>query len=94
MKYYISLYELYPIYEPAEGGYYYEGATHLGSQKCSSLRKARSIMKHVVESGDYGEMTIATPWRATSDSKYIGEGYELRIETRPGCHERGYHPYC
>ena len=25
MKYYLTYYEAYPIYEPAEGGYYYEG---------------------------------------------------------------------
>ena len=27
MKYYLTYYEAYPIYEHAEGGYYYEGRT-------------------------------------------------------------------
>lgn len=27
MKYYLTYYEAYPIYEPAEGGYYYEGCS-------------------------------------------------------------------
>ena len=38
-KYYVSYYEAFPIFEPAEGGYYYEGRQLIDSIKVGSKAK-------------------------------------------------------
>ena len=41
MKYYLTYYEAYPIYEPAEGGYYYEG------RNCVEWAESESLIEIV-----------------------------------------------
>lgn len=41
---YISHYEEYPIYEPAEGGYYYAGNQIVESER-KSKRQCKKILK-------------------------------------------------
>ena len=100
MKYYVSTYELYPIYEPAEGGYYYDGLDFKYSIECNSLKKARRVLrKMIAELKDYGEDVYdfgfaGHLWGARTESKYIGEGTVIHIETRNRKNERGYVPYC
>lgn len=45
---YVTHYEEYPIYEPAEGGYYYEGNEVVESEKMSR-RAAKRRMKELWE---------------------------------------------
>ena len=97
-KYYVSLYELYPIYEPAEGGYYYDGCEYKGSlYECKSLKKARWLLKKEISylQEEYGEDSVYK-WGlgVRTQSKYIGDGEIIRIETRKASGESGYKPYC
>ena len=41
--YYVTYYEEYPIYEPAEGGYYYAGSQNVWVREFKSWRKARQF---------------------------------------------------
>ena len=41
--YYVTYYEEYPIYEPAEGGYYYAGSQNVLVREFKSWRKARQF---------------------------------------------------
>ena len=46
---YLSYYEEYPIYEPAEGGYYYSGAELVESERLS--KRAAKKWKEKIEAG-------------------------------------------
>lgn len=103
MKYYVTCYSQYPIFEPAEGGYYYEGTTIEWYTPTKSLRRARKLLKRAVEEyykeeGFWSE-EVEEGIRDTANhfyhvSKYIGDGMEWHIETKLGRHEHGYKPYC
>lgn len=43
---YVTYYEEYPIYEPAEGGYYYAGTQLVETQKLSK-RKAKAELERI-----------------------------------------------
>ena len=88
--YYVSLYERYPIYEAAEGGYYYEGRELTLSYRTRSLNKARRILRELAAEWDMECFYN----KAHSDYCYIGEGNDAYIETAFGKHEEGYKPYC
>lgn len=45
--YYVSYVEEYPIYEPAEGGYYYAGEQVMNYRKFSSWKKANKYFQKV-----------------------------------------------
>ena len=45
--YYVTYYEEYPIYEPAEGGYYYAGSRNVSVREFKSWRKARQFFNKV-----------------------------------------------
>ena len=45
---YVTHYEEYPIYEPAEGGYYYAGIRIVESEKLSK-RAAKKLFKKLLE---------------------------------------------
>ena len=85
---YLTHYEEYPIYEPAEGGYYYAGRQaveycRLNSEK-QAKRKLAKMRKELEENG-----FIVDDDRAYLYSKYIGEGESWRIEKVLGSHESG-----
>ena len=85
---YLTHYEEYPIYEPAEGGYYYAGNQafeyyRLNSEK-QAKRKLAKMRKELEEEG-----FIVYDDRAYLPSKYIGEGESWRIEKVYGSHESG-----
>lgn len=90
-KYFVSFYEAYPIYEPAEGGYYYEGEQLVESIKVGSLKRARRIMRR--EAANLGFTCIGSN-SSSLRGKYIGESEYIYIETVRGIHEHGWHPYC
>lgn len=89
--YHISLYEEYPIYEPAEGGYYYAGVQLIESYKVGSLKKARKIMRN--EAKRLGFENIYSNHSCT-DSPYIGDRQHIYVETVRGIHESGRKLYC
>lgn len=101
--YYVTEYEQYPIYEPAEGGYYYTGTTLCHHIKTTSLKKARKLLKRLARNffDSEGRLDNETEDYINSasnhiylSSNHIGEGMEWHIETRLGKHEHGWHPYC
>lgn len=101
---YLSHYEEYPIYEPAEGGYYYAGAELTFSTKLSLRQAKRDLKAMAAELLEKG-YTESANWhpetfdmlpgkRYSYKSQYIGEGDFWVIERRPGCFTKGYKPYC
>ena len=99
---YLTHYEEYPIYEPAEGGYYYAGNEVVASERFSK-RKARAEIKNLweelQEENEY--LTDGEKWILCNDGNkiqrygyYIGEGESYVIERRQGSEEKGWHPYC
>lgn len=99
--YYVSIYQEYPIYEPAEGGYYYAGADISESWGFQTFRQAkkfiRKLYKECVQSGD----TKSEYWYSNSnhlffgmDSYYVGEGWFVQLERKQGKSVKGWEPYC
>lgn len=89
-RYFVSLYEAYPIYEPAEGGYYYEGERLVDSYMVRTLKKARKQLR--LEAKNLGFDFIGKNY-ASNSGEYIGESEYIYIETVKGIHEHGWHPY-
>ena len=92
---YITHYEEYPIYEPAEGGYYYAGNQVVGYERVSK-RKARKMMAEI-----WNDVKDDENWHICDDgnmiwrhSKYIGEGESYVIERKRGKYTKGWKPYC
>ena len=90
--YYVTWYDKYPIYEPAEGGYYYEGLDESYCYKFGTLKNAKKWLKKWAE--EYGYKVSSNGKHAYEESHYIGEGTVIHIETVRGIHTCGYHPYC
>lgn len=80
--YYISLYEEYPIYEPAEGGYYYAGRELVRVlYKTPSYKKARRFYDKNFKKYHYS-------------SKYIGGSSYIKLERKLGEYVSGKQIYC
>lgn len=94
--YYVSYYEAYPIFEPAEGGYYYEGEALEQFERFGSLKSARRFFrKKLEECGGASYFDAVTPFEARKkESGKVGDGWRLRIETVLGKHAHGWHSYC
>ena len=95
MAMYVSHYELYPIYEPAEGGYYYDGIRLISSRSAATLAKAKEILAAEAldlefKTSDSGRIAADVSYRLR---RYIGEGEFLIIEYKKGQHESGWRPY-
>ena len=85
---YLTRYEEYPIYEPAEGGYYYAGNQAVEYRRLNSMKQAKKILaKMSKELEDEG--FIVSEHSAYLPSRYIGEGQSWRIEKVLGSHESG-----
>lgn len=105
---YLSHYEEYPIYEPAEGGYYYEGVELVKSERMSLRKAKREIKKLFLELKEdpyeekwfkclnYRErsMKLNPGMMLVRHGEHIGEGSMICIERKMGEHERGWEPYC
>ena len=96
---YLSYYEEYPIYEPAEGGYYYAGAELVESERLSK-RAAKKNMKELIEEAKELTNNGEEKWTYNAYSgilrevtKYIGDGRFYVIERKKGSHARGWVPY-
>lgn len=85
---YLTHYCEYPIYEPAEGGYYYAGREAYEYYRLNSVKQAKrklAKMKAELEAEGF----IVDEDRADLYSKYIGEDESWRIEKVYGSHESG-----
>lgn len=91
VRYFVSLYEAYPIYEPAEGCYYYEGERLVESFRVGSLKKARRVMRREAERMEYTNIGCNS---CSKHGEYIGDSEYIYIETVKGINEHGYRPYC
>ena len=105
--YYTSYITEYPIYEPAEGGYYYAGETVQYCIPCSSWKKVNRIFnrwkKEFVEEYMYEDGKIIDIISGgvgkyinpamVFNSRLIGDGARIEItKTKPK--NRGWRPYC
>ena len=105
--YYVSYITEYPIYEPAEGGYYYAGTQIQMCRKFSEWKKAnrfyQKCRKEFLESHDGDEDRIHEYICGGVGkyggsvvyyrSRYIGEGEKVEVSrTKPV--EHGWTPYC
>ena len=91
-RFYLTYYEEYPIYEPAEGGYYYAGCESYGYYcfltKWGARRKLAK-MKLELEADGW----IVNKCNAYLPSKYVGDGKHIYIEKKLGSHESGRQVY-
>ena len=100
--YYVTLYSLYPIYEPAEGGYYYNGTYMVHSYGFQTFRKARKFLsmryKECFEKDHFTNGWICMNnhkyFGVYNENGYIGEGYFWQLERKQGISLSGYTPYC
>lgn len=96
---YLTHYTEYPIYEAAEGGYYYAG-NEVDDYERLSLRQAKrrfaEIVEELLETNEYEEhpWIKVAPRRIVKGSRYIGDGESYIIERKLGSEKRGYTPYC
>ena len=106
--YYVSYIEEYPIFEPAEGGYFYAGEEVVKARAFKSWRKARQMFnkqrKRFEEQfrEEYGKFfrydcggcsKYGDGSTVSWRGKYIGDGCEVRL-TRYKPEDKGYTPYC
>ena len=105
--YYVSYVTEYPIYEAAEGGYYYAGETVQMCRAFQTWRKARRFYNKIRADflerfgfetdriNDFQPGGICK-WGdgpvAAYYGKYIGDGERVQI-TRYEPHDKGYQPY-
>ena len=99
--YYVTYYEEYPIYEPAEGGYYYAGSQNVWVREFKSWRKARQffnkVAKQFVEDFSYDNPYCMYGFRmcyAEVCASYFGNGYGIVLTSRKPLKEHGWKPYC
>lgn len=96
---YITQYDKTSFYEPAEGGYYYEGLEFIQSYRVKHGKAQKELDKL------YRDLKRNAPkrYRVTRGSRCVcistgnvGEGYELHIECRRkiGHLEKGAQTYC
>lgn len=104
--YYVSYITEYPIYEPAEGGYYYAGTRIEMCREFPSWKKAnrfyQKCRKEFLEMFEGEEDRIREyicggvgkygGSEVYYNSRYIGEGAKVEI-TRKKPVEHGWHPY-
>lgn len=104
-KYFVTYYEEYPIYEPAEGGYYYAGRVARGAKSFFNLDRAIAYALEEVQAYDLTTKTngpdeiktllskSSTALVGAYHTRYIGEGQMIIIEKRLGEKTSGWHPY-
>lgn len=98
---YLSYYEEYPIYEPAEGGYYYAGNKLVKSERMSERQAKKKLAEIWADAQKENEiLPEVEQWVMDSNrrgiyksSRYIGEGESYIIERHKGSEERGWQPY-
>ena len=98
----VTRYDLYPGYHAEEGGYYYECSECVSKTPVphgKARKKIRALYQEALEreSWDDGSAWISRDCTACGFSgKYIGEGYEYRVESKRKAGKAEKHPtvYC
>lgn len=106
--YYVSYVEEYPIYEPAEGGYYYAGQIVQDCRACNTWRKAKRVFNNwrrwfEQEYGDGGNPNVYAFDTGGCNkygdgsfvrrfSRYVGDSAMVQI-TRYEPKDKGWVPY-
>jgi hypothetical protein len=89
---YLTHYTEYPIYEPAEGGYFYAGQEADCFYRLNSVKQAKRKLAKLKKQLEAEGFEIYED-RAYLRSRYIGEGEKWYIEKVYGSHNSGRHPY-
>ena len=98
--YYVTLYYLYPIYEPAEGGYYYNGIGVDESYGFQTRKKALKFLRKrrkeclKEDKNVKGWYNYINSFGVYNENGYIGNGYFWELERKFGASRSGYQPYC
>lgn len=94
-KWFITYSEYYPIYEPAEGGYYYSGKQIMKQRAFQTRRKAvkafRKWYKDCCSDSGFWCNRFKTAFGVKG--KYIGDGYICELTRKP-VEQYGWKPYC
>lgn len=85
---YLTHYTEYPIYEPAEGGYYYAGKEANEYYRLNSVKQAKRKLAKMRKDLEAEGFEVYED-RAYMHSKYIGESESWTIEKVSGSHESG-----
>ena len=99
-SYYVTLYYLYPIYEPAEGGYYYNGIGVDESYGFQTRKKAIKFLRKrrkeclKEDKNVKGWYNYINSFGVYNENGYIGNGYFWELERKFGASRSGYQPYC
>lgn len=107
MKYYLTYYEAYPIYEPAEGGYYYEGRNAIKWWESEDINELLNSISNFTEEFEMEMLPFdfddikdeLKKWGycvvALTHSKYIGDDIYLVLENEKAFqkYEAHWHPY-
>ena len=107
MKYYLTYYEAYPIYEPAEGGYYYEGRNAIKWWESEDINELLNSISNFTEEFEMEMLPFdfddikdeLKKWGycvvALTHAKYIGDDEYLVMETEKAFqkYEAHWHPY-
>jgi hypothetical protein len=102
-KYVVTYYRRYAIYEPAEGGYFYEGLEPYRHTNCMNYSEALKTLKQYVfrnhedvaaGSEEFLHLSRSKQWAFTIN-RYIGSGEECHIEAENEVngHAKGKVPY-
>lgn len=96
---YLTHYSEYPIYEPAEGGYYYAGNEVVEYERLS-LRQAKRKFEELIRELVSEDTDERYPWIQISprfivrNNYYIGDGESYCIERKLGSNRSGRVIYC
>lgn len=100
-RWYVTWYNNYPIYEPAEGGYYYTGSSgdvcYVFTSRKKVIRYCSKLIKELEEHAEIRGWKFykdKTNLYARASGKYIGDGAFVILERTPYQHESGRVPYC
>lgn len=89
---YLTHYTEYPIYEPAEGGYYYAGREAGSFYRLNSVKQAKRKLAKIKNELENDGFVVDEDY-AFLHSRYIGEGEQWVIEKVYGSRNSGWHPY-
>ena len=93
---YLTHYTEYPIYEPAEGGYYYAGQKADCFYRLNSMKQAKHQLKKMqkeLEKDGFNVLISNNYCEAYRYDRYIGNGELWIVEKIYGSNNRGWTPY-
>ena len=93
--FYVTYYAEYPIYEPAEGGYYYAGRDAIWSEGFNTEEEAQEYADKYIEQDDEWNEWKKEDFGYHLDGKYIGQNQYVVIEPKKSYlgMVKGWEPY-